>query len=344
MRYSIIGNYGVGNVGDEALLLGLKTVIKQIDPDAHFEVMGKGCLFPMGVRSLLVSLFRWASWRKPLKLAKSSNICILGGGGLFSDEERPLTGAFWALQGLVCHFIARKPVWVLGVSIGPMNFLSRILVLFLLRRAKSVVVRDKVSFEFLRRYGVSGHQFPDLAYFLAKPPLTNQENGVIISLKPVKNFKLGLSTIFVQFIDFITEKYGFDISLIAFEQNTYSDVDFLHTIFVQLKNKAKVAIIPFSAEPQKVLEYFSRAQVALCMRFHSGIFATLTGTHFINLAYNSKNAHFNNAPGSTTLNIKEISLSALKASFESLLSLDAHPTPPDTKSYKKYLADLIDKY
>ena len=96
----VCGNYGAGNLGDEAILDGLLKLISSTWPQAKVTVQSAKpnsthrvhkvdsvYFFPAGVKSCFKF---WFSTRclNTIRALSKTDLVILGGGGLFSDEKR----------------------------------------------------------------------------------------------------------------------------------------------------------------------------------------------------------------------------------------------------------------
>ena len=84
-QFLLVGNFGVGNVGDEAI----RTYILQAFPEVHWTVLsgdrmqsGDVPRLPYGIRSFLST-----AWWKTLRAYRSSDGIVFGGGSLFTDVE-----------------------------------------------------------------------------------------------------------------------------------------------------------------------------------------------------------------------------------------------------------------
>lgn len=143
MRCLLIGNYGVGNLGDEALKEYFVTrfpevewVVLSADPTGAREVPR----LPFGLRSLLTT-----PWWKTLRAVRISDAVVFGGGSLFTDVESVRACLLWWWHAFVARLF-RKPVLLAFQGIGP--FTTRVgewCARNVLRRAAFISVRDEES-------------------------------------------------------------------------------------------------------------------------------------------------------------------------------------------------------
>lgn len=115
MSTVLIGNYGVGNLGDEAL----REYFLRAFPHVHFQVVsahpvqGELPRLPGGIRSFLTT-----SWWKTVMAIRRSDAVVFGGGTLFTDIESSYACMLWALHVFVARLF-RKPVLHVFQGIGP---------------------------------------------------------------------------------------------------------------------------------------------------------------------------------------------------------------------------------
>jgi polysaccharide pyruvyl transferase WcaK-like protein len=142
MHLLLIGNYGVGNAGDEVLR---EYFLKRF-PDVTWYVLsanpeaGEWPRFPSGLRSFLS--FRWL---KTLRAIRQSDGILFGGGTLFTDVESVRACWVWFLHAFVSH-LCSKPILLAFQGIGP--FRTRFgtwCARWVVRRAVFISVRDVQS-------------------------------------------------------------------------------------------------------------------------------------------------------------------------------------------------------
>lgn len=142
MKAVLIGNYGVGNFGDEAL----KEYFLRAFPDVEWTVLsanpGAGELprLPIGIRS-----FFGTRWFSTVGAIRRSDAVVFGGGTLFTDIESVKACVLWGVHAFVARFF-RVPVHLAFQGIGPFKtaFGERI-ARRVVRRATSLSVRDEAS-------------------------------------------------------------------------------------------------------------------------------------------------------------------------------------------------------
>lgn len=292
MKIVICGNYGVFNIGDEAILVGLKKTVREIAPKAEIAVMGKGFLLPLGFRSFFKSLFIRKLW-KPLYTIKTCNVFVLGGGGLFTDEEGFFISTFWALHVLIAHWF-KKPVLILGISLGHIKFWNKWLVKKAIRFAKVVTVRDKNSCEKIKNWRKDCFLTSDFAFLYNYGVLIkkHEKKYVVFSLRNFKNFNKKLHKKIARLCDEIISRFGFQIRFMSFQKGIQNDEMILNKIFTLSKHKEQIIFEKFTLDFNEIVNIFHNAEAVFAMRLHAGIFSLISQTPFIPLAYMSKVNNF----------------------------------------------------
>lgn len=144
VRYLLAGNYGVSNLGDEALkeyfasaFPGVEWIVLSANPEE-----GEVVRFPAGVHSLLRT-----KWTQTLSALRSSNGLVFGGGTLFTDTESVHACFVWFMHALFC-ILFRKPYFLAFQGVGPFRTrMGEQLARAVFRRAQFISVRDAASLQ-----------------------------------------------------------------------------------------------------------------------------------------------------------------------------------------------------
>ncbi|MBI5413868.1 polysaccharide pyruvyl transferase family protein [Candidatus Peregrinibacteria bacterium] len=322
MKIAICGYYGVCNMGDEAILSGLTRVLNAAYPNSSMELLSAGKQFPFGVRSFVKALFRPGRFCFPYRTMKNCNLFVLGGGGLFTDEEGPFVSTFWILHGLMALFF-KKDVVCLGISIGPMNKINDYLAKKLFSSAKLITVRDQRSVNILKKWGIESHLMADFATLI---PFDGhkEKNGapyIIMSVRPFVKNSESLYKIFARFCDMIIKEYGFDIRFIPFHTGASSDRGILNRIFTLIHARQHIKIDSYYYNIPELLQVICNSEAVIGMRLHAGILAGLTGTPFVPISYMSKVSDFwDEFSGIQAINLKNVTLEALESTFKAVIA------------------------
>lgn len=192
-RALLIGNFGVGNLGDEALkeyflteFPGVAWTVVSASPSSRGDGadVGEVARLPGGVRSLL-SL----RWLKTISAYRSVDAVVFGGGSLFTDSESPYACFLWWIHASFA-FLLGKNVYFTFQGIGP--FRSSISAAFArsaLRGGESISVRDQASYNRVQSFNLKTNcvQSFDPVFALMNTKNVQVSSQDILVLIPRKN-------------------------------------------------------------------------------------------------------------------------------------------------------------
>ncbi len=142
MQCVLVGNYGVKNLGDEAL----KDYFLHAFPDIDWIVLSAEPAanelprLPLGIRS-----FFQTRWWRTVAAIRSADAVIFGGGSLFTDVESVFACVLWWLHAAVARFFG-TPVYLAFQGMGPYKTTTgERLARWTARHAAFLSVRDEES-------------------------------------------------------------------------------------------------------------------------------------------------------------------------------------------------------
>lgn len=283
LRLLVSGFYGGFNLGDEALLAGLLTLIGRHLPQAEVTVLSGNPSHTAAmhrVRSLSRALHRDVLARAGA--LRRSDLLIIGGGGLLQDVAgrqgargtlgRTLSLAAWAHR-------AQVPVAYWGIGVGPLSPPALSSVQRALSRATLVAVRDRSSQELCRSIGVESELVPDHAWALELPPVRGGTR-IGVSLRRWPGLDL---TLFSQMLATIVRKENAPALFLPFEDDDC-------VVGRQLADLMGGGIeVPDRPEDLKnLLALYAQCRGVVAMRLHSGLLAALQGIPSVGIAYDRK--------------------------------------------------------
>lgn len=151
MRCVLVGNFGVGNWGDEMLQIYFQTRF----PEVEWTVVTQTPVRSTDVPRLPLRLhLLFHPWGRTLKAFYTCDAVVFGGGTLFTDSERlRAVWMWWAYASLAS--LCRKPLVFAFQGVGPLRTrLGMYLARSMLRRAAFLSVRDVLSEERVRKMDV----------------------------------------------------------------------------------------------------------------------------------------------------------------------------------------------
>lgn len=143
MRCVLVGNYGVSNIGDEAL----REYFVSAFPEIEWTVLGVDVpRLPFGIRSF------FTPWMNTLAAFWHADAVVFGGGSLFTDSESVFACFLWFWHGFVARMFG-KPIVLAFQGVGPFRtVVGEALARFVFRKASLISVRDLESFARVRAW------------------------------------------------------------------------------------------------------------------------------------------------------------------------------------------------
>ncbi|MBI5410259.1 MAG: polysaccharide pyruvyl transferase family protein [Nitrospirae bacterium] len=166
IKIFLIGWFGAGNVGDEAILLTELLAIRNRIKGARFYILSfdkektKKLTGEISEVERIIELgakkrFFRSDFRGLLSAFKNSDAVVIGGGGIFQDLYNYYPVPFFTLMALMARLF-RKLLVLHAVGIGPLNkLISRRLCRTAAGLAHMISVRDFESKELLKEIGVN---------------------------------------------------------------------------------------------------------------------------------------------------------------------------------------------
>ncbi|HEC21023.1 MAG TPA: hypothetical protein ENI70_00735 [Candidatus Peregrinibacteria bacterium] len=320
----IIGNYGVGNLGDEAILSGALRLCKNLHYSPRvlshnpalirkeYQVEASH-LLPFGFRS-----FFKGNFLKTIKAFRETDLVILGGGGLFVGKH-PLAIPLWAWHAFWA-VIFKKNLYLCGQSFGELkSFWQKKVVRWVAQKAKKITVRDKTSASLLADLGINEEKisiFPDFAFNLQFRGGIHPKKGETIAFALCKwGMKEKQKQEIIKTIDLLTDR-GYKISLLPFQSFADNDFLVLGKIFSQLLRKDQVFLPSKPLNLEELIEQLKTSDLVVGMRLHSLILGAALGKPVLGIAYQEKVRNF-----MSDLEIDEYCLSLQEIEANKLLDM-----------------------
>lgn len=315
-NWVVFGHYGGYNTGDEAMLSAL---VMACHPNLRkrLVVISQGelppCIQGEGVQVIPPKTF--AILREILRCRG----IILGGGTHFQDDFTTLTRyirharymARFVGVSLLAAVLGKKVLW-LSMGFGPFahRASSRWLTKLGLLACKEVVVRERVSFDEVKPW-INKDRLSlgfDMAVLLLQA-------GANISYRPNTESKdwtpiLGISVTptnhlisadaeiskpfwksFKKALHWVIEETPTRIRFFVIRGGTReSDIALTTKMFLELKQffPDKVELISYQNDPTQTLRLMAECKAFVASRFHSAVFAYMTGCDLLFLAYHRK--------------------------------------------------------
>jgi polysaccharide pyruvyl transferase CsaB len=293
-RLLLGGYFGSGNLGDDAILLGL---LEGLAGRGHDVTVLSGnpeeTSRLYGVRTVQ---------RRNLRLVRETiaghDALVYGGGSLFQDSTSIRSVLYY--HGLVAWAKkAGKKVALVGQGVGPVrSFLGRRLTARAFGLADAVAVRDPASAALLRELGVPAAPVvaADPAFLLPKPRQAGDVGGFqvgemrTIGIAPRQWGKGGMGPVASLIADFCRMVFQSNMMPVLVEMDRHEDATTIQEIEARLGGKAPA--IQKVPTPTQLQERLARMDAVLAVRLHAGVLAANVGVPSMMLSYDPKVAAF----------------------------------------------------
>ncbi|MEO8468923.1 MAG: polysaccharide pyruvyl transferase family protein [Chloroflexota bacterium] len=290
----VVGGYGYRNAGDEAMLTGLLNLLGR-DGTTVVSRAPAETTAQHGVRAVSIG-------GAPAAMVRHRGL-VIGGGGLFGRDMGAL-GRLLPVAGIVAA-AAGRPVVLTGIGVDDgMPQASRWLLAKLGERARSVVVRDEESRRVLAELGVTASVAPDLSSLVASAGRSVGEGQLrSAGLEPSRRPVVGLCLTAVNasmlapmrqaILEAVDARQDLDFCLIPMSRHpfvaTHNDETLARSLVVE-RPRLRVLLPP--DDPAMLLGVFEALGAAVCMRYHSLLFADRAGLPIVGIAYAEKCRHW----------------------------------------------------
>jgi len=321
-RVLIVGYYGFGNIGDEAILAATVEGLRRFRPGLGLTVVSGD-----PVRTSREHAVSAVDWHDPLRIARAArnaDLVLIGGGGLFHDywgvdRDVLLTRRSWWIP----HFaapalvgaLAGRPLMLYGVGVGPLDSADgRALTAAVAGLASAITVRDPASASILEALGIDPTRIEvtaDPAFLLTPPAAASAHDfgrarpSIVVCLRPwavgvdASEWEPRVSAA----LDLFVEARDGEIVFLPFQsapgarEDDRSVAERVRRRMGQ-KDRARIAEPPASA--RAALAMISEADAVLGMRLHALIFAFSAGIPCVSIGYDPKIDAWMEAAGGTS--------------------------------------------
>lgn len=308
-RVAALGYYGFGNLGDEAVLAGIRAALQTIIGDTDFLVLSANSDATTALHKGVRAADRWKLRDLPAVL-KNTDLFVLGGGSLLQDATSAKSVLWYAVAAHIARRKSKRVLWW-AQGVGPLKgAVSRLAVRFIANQADAITVRDTNSRELLKVVGARGsiETVADAAFALVAPiPKKDPLPYALVALRQWRDDAL------LRAVDGATLGQHLSLRMAghgeasrrvrAFAMHAPDDAEFAQRYFgsnlsrfeannfhalVVLHDWATKSGKEQSGDFQEILQMWADARIVMAMRLHALIFAAICGTPFVALSYDPK--------------------------------------------------------
>ena len=289
MRLAMLGYFGFGNAGDEAILAAelaalraaLDTTPPSSTPPEFVAISGDPARTEAAHRISAVSR---TDFRAVVRTLRSCDALVAGGGSLLQDVTSARPVAFYAGTMLVARAL-RKPVFVYAQGLGPLRRrANRMLTGLALRSSRYVSLRDEGSTALAARMRVRGVDLVadpvlgiDLSLVRDRPvPATPR---LAVALRPWADSATWLPVVRDALLELAA-----DVEVVLVPFHAGQDVDLARDLAVDLGAE----VVDPAKGHRAVLNAVVGASAVLGMRLHALITAAAADRPFVALSYDPK--------------------------------------------------------
>ena len=328
----ICGYYGFGNSGDEAILSVLIRDLGTVFDRPSITVVG-GSVEAIAADHR-VDAIHWTDIGRLREEAQASDLMVLGGGGLFQDQQEfdsaailtPAHGGmtYWAGFALLSHLVD-KPLAIYGAGVGPLSTEEgRSLTGMSFKAATAASVRDQESSRLLEELGIK--EMPVTAdpvfrltadrrvglEILANEHIPEGQALIAVGIRSWDDdgFVAGLA----EQLDRLIEAHDARVVFVPFQTSPHraeNDPAAALRVLTAMKQRARAAILRGTYTPEDKMAVQSAADVVIGMRLHSVIMAAAAGVPVVALAYDPKVANTMKALGADRMSLELDEVGAL---------------------------------
>ncbi len=296
----VSGYYGFHNAGDEAILYALVDGLRARRPDVEITVLSQDPVHT--ARTYGVAAVRRADPRAVAGAMRDTDLFVSGGGGLLQDTTSLASLQYYLGLMVLARLMGRK-IFLYAQGIGPLRSRAgRALTRAVLNRVNMITVRDEESRELLKAVGVNKPPVkvtadPVLGLEL-KPEWLEKGRRVLaglglqpgklagISVRPWAGRETVIPAI-AGLADWLDAR-GWRVVLVPFHR----DVDREVCQEVASRAKAGVKVIAGEMSVEELAGMCAHLDLAVGMRLHFLVFASLAGVPPVAIAYDPKVGQF----------------------------------------------------
>lgn len=307
----VIGWYGEGNIGDEAILLSIKNdleknlnlKVRALSTRTEYTRRMQGveavAHMPLSMKSFVLNLLNYKKFKPAITAIKESHIILLGGGGFLSDWS--YFNPFNWLKYIVLAKKYGKKTMLYAIGAGPFRTkFGKFCVRYVVNKYIDLItVRDEESRDWLKKAGVtkeivvSGDPVIGLSYESSSLDLEiKTKKRIVFVLNPYLQEKnpMKFKSLQNSLVEYISRFKGNEYELIFLPFENSKDYSFNERLLRESGVEGK--LINLELDPNTTMNILAGADIVVSLRLHGNIMAAACGTPFLPIVYHHKTAEF----------------------------------------------------
>ena len=312
MKYQIVifGSYSGKNKGDVAILQSIVTQLGKEIPNLLIHVLSKKPsnfvnVFPKDkYKHVTFHKSTTAYWGiHTLKILKSVDLLVLGGGGLFFDKN--LFNIFYNhvinlfFLSLLNQLFFKKPVYIFSVGASHLESkLSILMTKYIINHAKIITVRDDLTYQLFSKLTSREIKLHYDPAFLLTARKNQSSNTLLSVIDNKRDHTLLLFILNDSLLNYYDKNHGYPglVNIINTLQEQFFivltcnnlDCNNLNKLQDLCNNKNLSVFHPKHLTPEDIMGFYQNFDFAVCTPMHSAIFAYIAGVKLITISYNKK--------------------------------------------------------
>ena len=291
MRFLLSGYYGFGTLGDEALARGIVAQLQARHPGSTIDVLS--ATPNMTATQLGVESTPRASVPALRAAVTKADVILSGGGGLLQNATSTRSLLYYA--GILrAATRAHRKSMIFAQSVGPLDFVGKMIVREWCKGTSRATVRDARSLRLLSSLlpntRIEQTADPVFLYDAPSDHVDLEREGlpsdghplVVVCVRKAPGMVEG-SAVIARAIDTITQTFGAHVAMLPLGGAQDAEV----STMVIRKCKTSPTLLPVS-ELGRAAAIISRAHAVIGMRLHALIFAIRYGVPFLAIPYDPK--------------------------------------------------------